>query len=359
MEAALVKSVWKKTIFAISMIGISTAVFLFEDSLKYKTDPLPFGSKAQNTVFFDRFRSSERYNAIVIGSAQPRCLVRNMQGNAVHEFPQGDCYFFENGGAFFIDAQKRGVYHGLRGERLWDVKGLISFATNAAQSHFYFLVSSNKHLEILKVSDKGMQLDRWPLAKADSFNHLTVVPKNSGMFPEGHLILSSSKTGLVVVWDPQTRTEVWRHQLVDPQQATLSLREMNSPSLLFVDGHGDIVYGVYIFKFRLGVSPIQFPAVEILNPMTKKIKWHYHPSPLNTHFTTDDIYVSSLPQDHILITMRELGMAYEVTREGRVVWEWYNPEKNIYGVSLPILRMQPVSKKLMDKIIKTWGKNNV
>lgn len=107
-------------------------------------------------------------------------------------------------------------------------------------------------------------------------------------------------------------------------------------------------------KNLLKFSETSFSSVEELNPVTEKVEWRYMANPATVFKTPLWGGAYQLPNGNALITNSTSGSAFEVTREGRLVWEWVNPARDEFGLPLPIYRVNRVSKQLADQIIKKW-----
>lgn len=62
-----------------------------------------------------------------------------------------------------------------------------------------------------------------------------------------------------------------------------------------------------------------------LNPSTLEIEWEYVDSPPERFYSRIRGSCQRLPNGNTLICESNEGRAFEVTREGETVWEWYNP----------------------------------
>ena len=63
-----------------------------------------------------------------------------------------------------------------------------------------------------------------------------------------------------------------------------------------------------------------------LNPSTRKIEWEYESDPPEEFFSCMRGGSQRLPNGNTLITESAKGRVFEITREGKVVWEFYNPD---------------------------------
>ncbi|MHC4457025.1 MAG: arylsulfotransferase family protein [Planctomycetota bacterium] len=65
-----------------------------------------------------------------------------------------------------------------------------------------------------------------------------------------------------------------------------------------------------------------------LEPITKKIVWEYKENPPSRFYSKIRGACQRLPNGNTLITESDKGHAFEVTRNGEIVWEYYNPYVN-------------------------------
>ena len=63
-----------------------------------------------------------------------------------------------------------------------------------------------------------------------------------------------------------------------------------------------------------------------LDPLTKKIVWEYMSEPRNRFFSKGGGSSQRLPNGNTLITEGHKGHIFEITHNGEVVWEYYNPD---------------------------------
>ena len=62
-----------------------------------------------------------------------------------------------------------------------------------------------------------------------------------------------------------------------------------------------------------------------LNPVTERVEWEYMGDPPESFFTHRNGSAQRLPDGNTLICDGDNGRAFEVTREGEIVWEWLSP----------------------------------
>ena len=62
-----------------------------------------------------------------------------------------------------------------------------------------------------------------------------------------------------------------------------------------------------------------------LNPVTKKIEWEYKANPKEKFYTSGMGGNQRFPNGNTLVTQSCTGRVFEVTKDGEIVWEFYNP----------------------------------
>ena len=76
-------------------------------------------------------------------------------------------------------------------------------------------------------------------------------------------------------------------------------------------------------------APLKLNQSEVLevNPLSQEIVWRYAGSDDSPFFTHWLGYVQRLENGNTLVTESTRGRIFEVSREGRVVWEYLNPHR--------------------------------
>ncbi len=83
-----------------------------------------------------------------------------------------------------------------------------------------------------------------------------------------------------------------------------------------------------------------------LDPLTQQIHWIYTGTPENTLCSKDCGSSAVLPNGNVLITESNTGRALEVTRDKRVVWEFFNPHRagaddELIATLFEVVRLEP------------------
>jgi hypothetical protein len=146
-------------------------------------------------------------------------------------------------------------------------------------------------------------------------HYLDVAPKNDlegthPAFNPGNWIISFRHGSMVFILDKDTKQVLWR-AIYD--QVSDNLEGQHSPQML-PDGR--------ILLFDNGRYREWSRVIE-LDPVTLNILWQYK-SP--DFFTLSQGHAQRLPNGNTLVTESEEGHAFEITRNGEIVWEYYIPE---------------------------------
>jgi hypothetical protein len=148
-------------------------------------------------------------------------------------------------------------------------------------------------------------------------------------FRKGNLLISVLKLDTLAVLDPERRTIVWAR--------TGGWRRQHQPTFLD-DGH------LLLFD-NTGAGAGRSRVVE-LDPATGKTVWQFGGTPAEDLFSKTLGSCQRLPNGNTLITESENGRALEVTRDKRVVWEFYNPHRagdhgELVAVLFEMVRLPP------------------
>jgi Arylsulfotransferase (ASST) len=148
-------------------------------------------------------------------------------------------------------------------------------------------------------------------------------------FRRGNVLVSLLKLDTVAIVDPDREEVVWA--------LTGSWRRQHQPTFL-ADGN------LLLFDNR-GAGPQSSRVLE-LDPLTGRTVWSYGGTRAADFFSKTLGSCQRLPNGNTLLTESENGRALEVTRDGRVVWEFYNPHRTgadgeLVAVLFEMLRLPP------------------
>ena len=132
-----------------------------------------------------------------------------------------------------------------------------------------------------------------------------------GLCKKGDLLVCLRNWDMIGFMDPKKKTLIWQWNAGQASRPhTPSLLENNN-ILLFDNG------------------PLRkYSKVVEMNPFTGKIVWEYIADPPESFHSRVRGCSQQLPNGNILITESDKGRVFEITPDGEVVWDFYNPEKS-------------------------------
>ena len=140
-------------------------------------------------------------------------------------------------------------------------------------------------------------------------------------------------------------------------QDTVAIIDWDKKELVWAWGQGQVsgphdatmLAGGNILLFDNGLGRGWSRVIE-LNPLTKEIVWQYRaPNPTDMYTVTRGAS-QRLPNGNTLIANSEKGQAFEVTPEGRIVWEFLSPHFNAEGHRGTIVRMKRYELEYVQRI---------
>ena len=141
-------------------------------------------------------------------------------------------------------------------------------------------------------------------------NSLEVMSRGiDGFCKKGDLLISLRMLDLIGVVDAEKEEFIWTW---GPGE----LDKQHHPTLL---KNGNVL--IFDNGFDRG-----FTRIIELNTFTNEIVWEYKSKPQEAFYSGEMGSCQGLPNGNTLITESEKGHVFEVTKEGDVVWEFYNPE---------------------------------
>ena len=141
-------------------------------------------------------------------------------------------------------------------------------------------------------------------------NGLQVLPRDvEGLGRKGDLLISVRELDLVLVVDPKTMKVGWTF-------GPGVLQRQHQPSVL-ENGH--------VLIFDNGSFAKRSRVIEV-DPRTRKIVWTFKTAKPADFFSPIRGGCQRLPNGNTLVVESERGRAFEVTRDGSLVWEFFNPD---------------------------------
>ncbi|MGH9463776.1 MAG: arylsulfotransferase family protein [Vicinamibacteria bacterium] len=143
-------------------------------------------------------------------------------------------------------------------------------------------------------------------------NTLAIIDRTyNDFFQKGFVLFASRSLNLVGVVDVEKEALVWswgENYLDWPHQPVL----LKSGNLLIFDNG----------------SHRDYSRIIELDPLEGEMVWEYKADPPDAFFSIMMGGVQALPNGNILVTESTKGHVFELTRDGTVVWEFYNPDLN-------------------------------
>ncbi len=166
-------------------------------------------------------------------------------------------------------------------------------------------------------------------------NTITIIDRNiNGLCKKGDILISARDIDLIGIMDIENEELIW-------SWGPGNLSRQHKPVLL---ENGNIM--IYDNGWQNKYSRI----IE-LDPLTKKIVWEYKANPPKQFYSMYGGNAQRLPNGNILIAEEDRGRAFEITKDGEIVWEFYSPKaENDERPS--IYRMERITDPEIMKLIK-------
>ncbi len=117
--------------------------------------------------------------------------------------------------------------------------------------------------------------------------------------------------------------------------------------------HGsEMLENGHIIVFDNGVRRKYSRVVEV-DPLSEAIVWQYTADPPEDFYSGTKGSAQRFPNGNTLICESNKGHVFEVTREGDIVWEWFNPASE-QGRLIHIYRMVRVPSAQVERWLNRW-----
>lgn len=196
--------------------------------------------------------------------------------------------------------------------------GLLWISPNGEIKHRW---SSFAHLDNLRLHHPASPLDdpksQIPPRERFDYYHINTVqaiPDTplaafDSRFRGGNILICLRNVSTILILDQDTLKVAW----------SWGWDELDYPHTPTMLPNGNIL----IFDNGAGRG---YSRVLELNPATEQIVWSYQADPVGDFFSKWRGSAQRLPNGNTLICEAERGRAFEVTAEGRIVWEFWNPD---------------------------------
>jgi len=159
----------------------------------------------------------------------------------------------------------------------------------------------------------------WSRVDVTHLNSIQELPANPSFdrgddrFRPGNLLVSSREMNLVFIIDKRSRALVWTFDVdLDKQHEPLMIGPESAHA-------GNIL--IFNNRYRSFYDDRQSSVLEI-DPGSDTLVWQYRSAGF---YSPTSGVEQPLPNGNVLITSSRGGRTFEITRSGRVVWEWAPP----------------------------------
>jgi len=212
--------------------------------------------------------------------------------------------------------------------------GNYLFLVNAITSQADYLWEVNEEKEIVwewwSMKDVG-SFPSWDLESGDPVhpNSIQVLPPNRWFeagderFRPGNILVSGRNLDTIFIIDRVTRRVVWTYTdgLDHQHEAVMVRKGLDDAGLILVFNNG------LEDRFAYRTS-----AVQAIDPVAAEVVREYRSE---NFFSSVGGTAQPLAKKTTLITSSQGGRAFEITSDGRVVWEWAPPFKPMRVARLP------------------------
>ncbi len=166
-------------------------------------------------------------------------------------------------------------------------------------------------------------------------NTVTLIDKNiKGLCKKGNVLVCANALDLIGVVDTENQKLGWTW---GPGQ----LDKPHNPTFL-ENGH--------ILIFDNGPTRA-YSRIEELDPLESRIVWEYPSSRPAPFFSSWGGSAQRLPNGDTLVTETSLGRVFEITKDGDIVWDFFNPEREEDGNRATIYRMTRITDPHLQSIL--------
>jgi len=189
----------------------------------------------------------------------------------------------------------------------------------------------------MKTEDKHREFDMLHCNSIEWMKRPELAEKDP-IYSLGNILFASRNQDIVGIVDWDEKRLVWhwgRGEILGPHDATV----LDNGNILIFDN---------------GLGRGWSRSIE-LNPLTGEIEWEYHAPNPTDFYTASRGGNQRLPNGNTLITNSNSGEAFEVTRDGDVVWHFLTPHTDGKGHRATIFRMKRYEADFIDGIRRQHG----
>ncbi len=139
----------------------------------------------------------------------------------------------------------------------------------------------------------------------------------------------------------------------------IAILEKNTKRILWIWGEGVLEWPHHPTMLANGNILIfdngpwrKYSRVVEANPVSGQIEWEYVANPRESFYSFEKGSAQRLPNGNTLICESDRGRAFEVTREGKIVWEWLNPMTK-KGHRVQVYRMMRLPPEMVEGLLSS------
>lgn len=214
-----------------------------------------------------------------------------------------------------------------------ELKKEISFA-RYVEIYKWLFIPNNPIIKIAKKKPNLIEIvkrgiNNKPIIEEDSSpdifhtNTVEIIERDiDGLCKKGDLLISVRNINIIGILNIKNNRIIWSW----------------GPGYLERQHHPTLLENGNILVFDNG-SERKYSRIFELNPLKKDIEWEYTSDPPESFYSSWGGANQRLPNGNTLITESANGYVFEITKEGKIVWEFYNPIKDKNGKRKTIYRM--------------------
>ena len=258
--------------------------------------------------------------------------------------PHHDIYKYPGGNIIVLDEEKvSGGIGNKADDDSWSISYLREYDGNEVVWEWHQI----NHLEEIAAFIE----DDWNMMEEFDGSHtnsIEVLPENpSGLkdsrFQQGNILIDDKAINTMFVIDKESKEVVWA-KYVGAGSAQHMPTMLENGNIMYYDNNGHDGH------------PAHTRIVE-LDPITDEIIWEYYGDPPRTFYSRTRGSAEVLPNNNVLIAESDAGRMFEVNRDGEIVWEFLNPDRDgDTKKRQPMYRVLWYSEATVNAILNKHGK---
>ena len=183
----------------------------------------------------------------------------------------------------------------------------------------------------------------WPHINACEVLPDNPLAANDPRFARGNLLLCGRHSNTIFIVERESGRVVWAWGTGELQGPHMPTMLKNGNILIFDNGQ------------HLKSNSRGYSRVLEIDPCSGDILWQYVADPRDSFFSPSRGSANRLANGNTLIAESNNGRLFEVTPDGDVVWEYWNADRKTDGTRMPLYRVVPYDKELVDGLLAAHG----